>query len=168
MGRRDERGEVAGEESFTKGVSMRPPAHAPITVVGYSGAINLHRQSAPVTQPTAFGRRSASAAPALRPSPAVGVALSPEAEAFVAELKAAPPHQAEDFAAWRRASRAQRLLIWGLGAVLLAPGLLCFLLQLPREISGGLELAGMAGNVWLRYDRRRRIKAIAAWEQPTA
>jgi len=26
----------------------------------------------------------------------------------------------------------------------------------------------MAGNVWLRYDRRRRIKAIAAWEQPTA
>jgi hypothetical protein len=91
--------------------------------------------------------------------------LSPEAEAFVLTLKADRSAEPDAFTAWRQADRSRRLMMWGLGAVLLAPGLVCFLLQLPAWLSAALELAGLFGNLWLRQERRRRLKQIAAFPE---
>jgi hypothetical protein len=34
----------------------------------------------------------------------------------------------------------------------------------PLELSGGLEILGIAGGRWLRRERRRHLDEIATWD----
>ena len=108
-----------------------------------------------------FGRRRT-------PVPAVSAridpeALSPEAEAFRAELAASRMAVDEEFATWRRSQRPRRFGFILLSVLLLAPGLICFVLDAPWQASMGLEAAGFACAAWVRKERRRRIGEIAGW-----
>jgi hypothetical protein len=38
--------------------------------------------------------------------------------------------------------------------------------DMPLSLSVGLEALGLVGNWWLRRERRRRLRAIAAWDAP--
>jgi hypothetical protein len=137
-----------------------------------------------VPQTSTFGRRNQASprsppSPARRPDPAprtesrIGPKtappksdLSPEAEAFRAELAAGRGAKSGDFSDWRRVHNRERWLIWGLTLLSFTPGIATFLLDAPIELSGGLELAAMIGNVWLRTARRRRLRDIVSWESP--
>jgi hypothetical protein len=119
-----------------------------------------------MTGPVTFGRKTAApaSAPRLAPRPAPqSNDLSPEAEAFRARLKRDGAVEASEFSGWLRANQGRRWLAWTLGLALMAPGVLCFAFQAPGEVSGGLEVLGVAGNWWLRRERRRRLKEIASW-----
>lgn len=125
-----------------------------------------------MTAPPSFGRRRpATPSPqAVRspPRPAPTVELSPEAEAFRAELAAAPRAAKSDFAAWCRSRTGQSLLYWILTIACLSPGLVGVLLNAPGGVSAALEVAGLLVGAWLRYERRRRLREIVAWEQAAA
>jgi hypothetical protein len=114
-----------------------------------------------------FGRRAVPPHPpstTLAPvDPFEPMALSPEAEAFRAQLAGQPRRQ--DFSDWRRAQRARWLVTWGLTLVFLAPGAICFALDLPKPLAIGLEIAGFGVNAWLRRARRQRLRDIATWEE---
>ena len=115
-----------------------------------------------MAQQVTFGRRGVrSLAPARaggRPEP-----LNPELEAFAASIRAAQPSDIDEFARWRRHQFSSRLLIVLLGLALMAPGLVCLIVQAPWWISLSLEAAGLVANGWLRRERRRQASAIAAW-----
>ena len=70
----------------------------------------------------------------------------------------------EEFAAWRRSERLRQIGLWTLGAALLAPGVIGYLLSFPRPACAALEVAGLLGNVWVRRERRRNLREIARWE----
>jgi hypothetical protein len=89
--------------------------------------------------------------------------LSPELEAFAASIQAAKPNETAEFARWRRRRLPSRLLVVLVGVVLMAPGLVSFVIQAPWWLSLGLETAGLIANGWLRQERRRQAAAIAAW-----
>ena len=118
---------------------------------------------------TTFGRRQAGAATPPAPTAARSAPasddLSPAAEAFRSALRASGA-ESNDFSAWMRRQRSSQVMAWVLGLALLAPGGLCFLIDLPWPVSTGLEALGLVGNWWLRRERRRRLRAIAAWETP--
>ena len=40
------------------------------------------------------------------------------------------------------------------------------MLDAPLELTIGLEVAAFIGNIWLRYERRRRLHEIVSWEDP--
>ena len=88
---------------------------------------------------------------------------SPASDAFAATLKNAEPSDVAEFARWRRRQFPRRLLIILVGLGLLAPGLVCLIVQAPVWVSLSLEAAGLAANGWLRRERRRQAAAIAAW-----
>lgn len=115
-----------------------------------------------MTQETSFGRRRPSDTPKA-PEPFDPWTLSPEAEAFRASLKA-DSAKPDDFRQWRQDESGRRLTTWVLSAALLSPGALCFVLQTPPLVSIGLEALGVCANIWLRQERRRRLKAITAWQ----
>lgn len=124
--------------------------------------------AARMSQPTTFGRRQSltqpsSFAPVLDPG-----ALSPEAEAFRQQLGAQRASASSDFGAWRRSQGPRRAFAWFLGLALMAPGLICFALDAPWVVSGGLELLGLATNAWLRRERRLHIASIARWDEGQA
>jgi len=116
-----------------------------------------------------FGRRQAAPAPKSRaatPRPAEPAkGLTAEAEAFRAELVAsrAAPTALTD---WRRSLLTRQITAWLITLAFMSPGLLCLLFQAPLAVSGGLEIAGLAVNAWLRRARRRRLSEIVAWEDP--
>ena len=115
-----------------------------------------------MTQETSFGRRRPVEIPQT-PEPFDPLTLSPEAEAFRVSLKAERAKPA-DFRQWRQEDSGRRLVTWVLTLALLSPGVLCFLLQIPPLASIGVEALGVGANLWLRRERRRRLKAIAAWK----
>jgi hypothetical protein len=84
-------------------------------------------------------------------------------ERFAASLKDVKINEVADFATWRRRQLPRRLLVILVGLILMAPGLLCFVVQAPWWLSVGLEAAGLAANGWLRRERRRQTLAIAKW-----
>jgi hypothetical protein len=120
---------------------------------------------------TTFGRRhSASATPAAAAPRSTSAAqaidaLSPEAEAFRARL-ALDKSQAKSGSSARRSSRRRQVLVWGATLASFAPGVATFLMDAPLEVSIGLEIVAMVANVWIRRERRRRLKEIVAWEDP--
>lgn len=116
---------------------------------------------------TTFGRKRPSGDVAAG-DPARPHALSPQAEAFRAQLLSNPGKAADEFADWRRATQPGRWIAWAVGLALMSPGLLCFLFQAPLPASIGLEIAGGIANVWLRRERRRHLQAIANWNPPAA
>ena len=121
-----------------------------------------------MTAQTSFGRRQATPS-RIAPTPALDSdTLSPEAEAFRAQLAASRAEAEPDFGAWHRAQRSKRLLAWGIGIALMLPGVVCFALDTPWYVSIGLEVFGIAANMWLRQERRRRISEIASWDAPQA
>jgi hypothetical protein len=101
----------------------------------------------------------------MRPARPIPVAEpdSPELQAFRASLKDIRPGEDAEFAQWRRAQRPQRLLVFLVSLVFLAPGAVCFVLQAPWWVSLGLELAGFAANDWRRRERKRLAQAITDW-----
>jgi len=113
-----------------------------------------------------FGRRKVVSPPPPPPArkPVQPEASSPQLEAFAASVRAARASDAAEFAEWRREQLPRRLLVVLVGLALLAPGLICIVIQAPWWLSLGLEAAGLAANAWLRYERRRQASAIAAWE----
>lgn len=125
-----------------------------------------------MTAPPSFGRRRPVAAPvphartASPVDPARDRYLSPAAEAFRAELAASRRADDTSFAAWRRGQRGRRLLSALVTVGSFSPGLVSFLLDAPLWASIGLEVAALAGNVWLRRERWRRRREIVAWEEP--
>jgi hypothetical protein len=84
-------------------------------------------------------------------------------DAFAASIRDAQRSEVAEFARWRRGQVPRRLLIVLVGLALLAPGLVCVVLQAPWWVSLSLEAAGLAANGWLRRERRRHASAIAAW-----
>jgi hypothetical protein len=114
-----------------------------------------------------FGRK-APAGLAQEPEP-LGVrthldALSAEAEAFRKMLKSEGSPAGSDFARWRRSQLWRRAIFWVVSLALLAPGVISFIFDLPLSLSIGLEIAGITGNWWLRRERKRHLKEIAAWD----
>lgn len=109
-----------------------------------------------------FGRRQEGFGP-MR-GDAFAHALSPEAEAFRAELRSSGGRVPSEFAEWRRSQRGGRVLAWGLTFLLLVPGGLAFVLNAPASASAGLEIAGVALSWWLRRQRRRHLAAITGWD----
>ncbi len=93
-------------------------------------------------------------------------ALSPEAEALRAQLAAGRDETEPSFADWRRSQRGGQVFAWVMTFALLSPGVLCFLFQAPIQVSSGLEVVGMIANWWLRRERWRRLRDIAAWDAP--
>jgi len=114
-----------------------------------------------MAEPVVFGRRQAP--PVRKPPNPKDSGLSPQAEAFGARLGAGEP-RGEDFADWRRSQAGRRITAWLLGFALLLPGVVCFALDVPTPVAILVEAAGIGGNWWLRRERRRRLKEIAAWE----
>ena len=117
-----------------------------------------------MAQQVTFGRRSVgSPAPAPARTPGRLEPLSPELEAFAASIKDAQPSDVDEFARWRRHQSPRRLLTILVGIALMAPGVVCFIVQAPWWVSLSLEAGGFAANGWLRRERRRQASAIAAW-----
>ncbi len=56
------------------------------------------------------------------------------------------------------------MLALGLRLALFLPGVAALAVQAPWWASLGLEGAAAAAAWWLRQERRRHLKAIAAWE----
>jgi hypothetical protein len=136
-----------------------------------------------MSPPSAFGRRQPAVAPPVpdgrsRPTPAPKPAakrpapvpaasdLGPQAEALRVQIAADRRAAPSAFDQWRRSQGGQRWLIWGVTLISVSPGLLSFILDAPLEVSIGLEIAALIGNVWLRRTRRRRLREIVAWEDP--
>ncbi len=114
-------------------------------------------------EPTTFGRKPA--ASLAKPSqPRDAHALSPDAEAFRETLKSAPTAGQSDFADWRRTQQGRRAVFWLASLALLAPGMISFVVDMPVSLSLGLGVLGIAGNGWLRRERKRYLKDIAAWD----
>ena len=122
-----------------------------------------------MSAPRTFGRRGAAAraaSPPRRPTTTAVDSLSPQAEAFRAEIAARRGQDQASFETWRRAQGGRRALSVALTLASFSPGLISFLLQAPFWLSIGLEIAAVAGNVWLRRERWRRMREIVNWEAP--
>ncbi len=91
-------------------------------------------------------------------------ALSPQAEAFRKTLKSSATAGQSEFADWRRSQQGRRIVLWLASIALLAPGVISFIVDMPFSLSLGLEALGIAGNWWLRRERRRRLREIATWD----
>ncbi len=128
----------------------------------------------------AFGRRapppqSASYRPADYPSaPARPAAQepfdpapfdTPDAEALKAELAAAlKSPRRDDFDSFMARQRVAQVVVWVGSLALCAPGLICYLLHVPKLASAGVEVVGMIAAWLLRRHKRRQLKKIATWE----
>lgn len=124
-----------------------------------------------MNQTTTFGRRQlhpphAAPQPAL-PRPDPTETLDPPPAGGLDALRADLEGQHADdqaFNAWRRAQTPGRVLAWLMSLALLAPGLVCFLLDTPTLVSAAVELAGMVIGWRLRRMRRLHLSQIAGWE----
>jgi len=123
-----------------------------------------------LSNPVPFGRRAAKPetgrprSPPARPAPPSEAAgLSAEADRFRASLAAERRGGPADFDRFMRAQRVQRVMAAGMQLALLLPGAFCFLHDAPRPVSAGLEILGLVVGVWLKQERKRRLKAIAGW-----
>jgi hypothetical protein len=117
-----------------------------------------------VPEPTTFGRKPAAPAaqpPLERTDPN---ALSVQAEAFRKSLKSGATAGQSDFADWRRSQQGRRAIFWIASIAMLVPGVISFVVDMPFSLSLGLEVLGIAGNWWLRRERKRHLKEIATWE----
>jgi Flp pilus assembly protein TadB len=92
-------------------------------------------------------------------------ALNSRAEAFRAEVadRSGIP---SSFDQWRRSRSGRRWLVFAVTLASFSPGLASFLIDAPIGVSIGLGGAAFVANVWLRRERRRRLQAIVAWEEP--
>jgi len=116
-----------------------------------------------VPEPTTFGRKAPASLPRA-PEPADVHGLSADAEAFRKTLKADGPTGKSDFAHWRRSQQGRRVVFWLASILLLTPGVISFVVDMPFSLSLGLEVLGIAGNWWLRRERKRHLKEIATWD----
>jgi len=123
-----------------------------------------------VPQTTTFGRRQAPSGytPPTRPEStrlAPPAALSESAEAFRAEV-AADLGAASSFRRWRRTPDGRKLLMWAATGASVIPGIVTFVIGAPLIVSIGLEALSFVGNIWLRRERRRRLREIVEWQEP--
>lgn len=65
---------------------------------------------------------------------------------------------------WLKTQRTRRLRFLFVRFALLAPGLLCFVLDAPLALSMGLEIAGFIANVWVKTERKKQAEEIATWK----
>ena len=132
--------------------------------------------------PAAFGRRQPATAPPIqrsrsgaasapklaprsRPPPPGASDLGPRAEALRVEI-AANKRAGSSFDQWRRDQGGKRWVIWAVTLASFSPGLISLALNAPLGLSIGLEVAAFVGNIWLRRERRRRLREIVAWQEP--
>ena len=118
-------------------------------------------------EPTTFGRKAPASVPKAAEPPRAQPnvqALSAEAEALRKTLQSGDGVGKSDFAQWRRSQLGRRVIFWVASILLLAPGVISFLVDMPFSLSLGLEVLGLAGNWWLRRERKRHLKEIAAWD----
>ena len=93
--------------------------------------------------------------------------LSPEAEAFRAQVRASLGGSTDDdFTRWQRSQQGGRVVAWGLSIALMAPGGLCFLLKVDAATSVFVEVAGVALGWYLRHRRRQYIRQVVNWADP--
>ena len=83
-----------------------------------------------------------------------------------AEIAASRTGAPSGFDAWRRSQRHRTWITWALTLLSFAPGVVTVALDAPIELSIGLEIAAVVGNVWIRRERYRRSREIVAWEDP--
>ncbi len=121
------------------------------------------RSTAQVPRPALPRSSAVSAPPGLTREP---VELSPEAEAFRREIAAGRLKDGDAFANWRKAQRGRRLLAWVLSLLLMAPGVICFIMDAPVGVSAVVEVGGMALGWWLRRERKRFLQQISTWQDP--
>ena len=91
--------------------------------------------------------------------------LSAEAEAFRDQLISEGRPSRSGFSSWLRDRHARLVMAWVVTVGLLCPGAVSFVLHAPASMSGGLEIAGVAANIWFRRMRKRHLNAIATWEE---
>ena len=96
--------------------------------------------------------------------PGAGPGLSAEADRFRATLATERRAGGGGFDHFMREQRVQRMLATVIQVMLLLPGALCCMYNTPRPVSAAVELAGIVIGVWLKRERKRRIKEIASWQ----
>ncbi len=119
---------------------------------------------------SSFGRRQAPAPPpvraAPRPAPPAASSLSAEAEAFRAQLAGSSADRTSPLDDWRRSRRGRQIAVWVVTLASLAIGPVSFELETPLSVSIVLEVAAIAANIWLRRERRNRLREIVALDDP--
>jgi len=93
--------------------------------------------------------------------------LSPEAEAFRAQVRASLGGASDDdFTRWQKSQQGGRIMAWGLSIVLMAPGAICFFLKIDAATSMIVEGVGLALGWFLRHRRRQYIRQVVNWADP--
>jgi hypothetical protein len=123
----------------------------------------------PATAPTALGARRAAGPAKPRPKapPPSASDLGPRAEALRVQIAADRRAAPSAFDQWRRSQAGQQWVIWGVTLLSFSPGLISFIFNAPLEVSIGLEVVAFVGNIWLRRVRKRRMRDIVAWQDPS-
>jgi hypothetical protein len=131
---------------------------------------NFGRRQPAIAPPAKGSRRGAASGPtpAAKSStrPPAASDLGPRAEALRVQIAADRRATPSAFDQWRRSQGGQRWLVWAVTLASFSPGLISFIFNAPLLLSIGLEVAAFAGNIWLRRQRRRRMREIVAWQDP--
>ena len=98
---------------------------------------------------------------------ALATPLSPQAEAFRAQVRASLGGSPDDdFTRWQKSQQGGRIMAWGLSVVLMAPGAICFILKIDAATSMIVEAVGLALGWFLRHRRRKYIRQVVNWADP--
>ena len=104
------------------------------------------------------------AANALRPPREIY--LGPRAEALRAKISQDRASAAPTFEDWKRKNAARHKLGAAIWVVSSIPGVIALLIHAPPALALMLEIAAVAGNVWVRRERFRRRREILDWQDP--
>jgi hypothetical protein len=94
--------------------------------------------------------------------------LGPRAEAFASQIARDRANAGPTFEDWKRANAPRQRLALAVRLFSFVPGLIAFVLHASPALAIALEVAAVAGNIWVRRERFRRVREIANWEDPAA